>query len=227
MADAKEEIELEPSTAVKFLCLKMKVWWLIVSSILGVILIFMLGCLASTDWVVQGSGSDEWTGSLLFCIDCADRWNYDSYPNLADRTCNVNLDGWCDLFEALTTAGRSFVFFEVLSFISIVLWMHRIAMMQLQMRFGPNWLNFVFPATTLLFHFLAGVIWAGVTKAKFSGSCDETVEDDRPDVCSTQGPSIALLVALLLLIVTPMYILLYIKRHGPKPEHEEENPNKA
>lgn len=213
----------EPSTNVKFLCLKMKVWWMSVSTVLGVILIFMLGCLASTDWVVQGSGSDEWHGSLLFCTDCSDAWNSDSYPNLADRTCNTDQDAWCDLFEDLTTAGRAFVFFEVLSFISIVFWIHRIALFQLQIKLGPHWLSLVFPGLTLLFHLLAGAIWAGKSGATFKDSCDETVEDDRPDVCSTQGPSIALLVALLLVIVTPVYVLLYFKRHGGV----EQSANKA
>ena len=104
--------------------------------------------------------------------------------------------------------------------LSLIGWIGRIVLEIIRKPMGPEWLIYVFAIFTFLCHFLAFVIWAGVSKAKMSGSCDDISVIDQEDVCGSDGPALAVFTILILAFITPLFIFVWWKKDDDSPDSD-------
>ena len=183
-------------------------------------MMFILGALGTPNWVKQGD-DNEWVGGVL-SVTSSDFKGLDekTYMDLKedDDICDEDLlDGLCKTILALHAAGGAYVFFSILVILSLLGWIGRLILEIIRKPMGPEWLMYLFVIFTFLCHFLAFVIWAGVSKAKMSGKCDDLSLEDREDVCGVDGPILSVFTILILAFITPLFLFLWWKKDTAEP----------
>ena len=201
----------------KLWCMKRKIWAIIIFSLQSLILIIMLGCFGSENWVQQGTGSAKWSGGLLRVTGGNSEMQEVEYIDMA-ASC-TNLLPPCGVFKGLRDAGATFCFFEVISYCLTVVWMVKVAFMILQKSVIEQIPCMVWPGAGLFCHILAEIIWSGVTGAKFMGSCDDATSSN---LCSTDGPAGVLAITVIYIATFVIFIIFYMKRLIPETGHKEE-----
>lgn len=201
---------------VKVMCLKLRLWWTLILVLLALIFILCIGCLGSHQWMNLGEGSLSIEGGLLRCNDCPDAWDQSSYDEIAHYLSDSSYSSeLSDLFKDLRDGGAAYIFFELLSLLFLNLWAGSVMLMLMNRDENPKvkLLLYVWPGCALFFHFLALVIWAGVSEAKFDEDCSgfTLMDKGKPTVCA--GPALALSVATLLfyLIVLAVFYFVFCK----------------
>lgn len=207
----------ERSIEEKLWCMKRKVWAVIIFSLQALILVIMLGCFGSDNWVQQGTGSSKWSGGLLRVTGGDAEMQEVEYIDMV-ASCN-NFATPCKVFKGLRDGGATFCFFEVISYCLTVVWMIKIAFMILQKSIIEMIPCMVWPGAGLFCHILAEIIWSGVTGATFMGSCSDVTS---ADLCSTDGPAGVLAITLIYIVTFAIFIIFYLKRLVPETEHKEE-----
>lgn len=209
----------------KLFFMKRKFWALTIFFLQGLILILMLGCFGSGSWVKQGTGDFAWKGGLLRVTEGSNIWNaasnYDSYSGMEyidmQASCsNLYSVSKCSLFKNLKEAGQTFCFFEVFSYAFTVVWMIKIVFIIIQKPFLDKF-TYVWPGAGLFCHVLAEIIWSGVTKASFSGSCSDITSDN---LCSTEGPAGVLAITCFYIVTFAIFFIFHFKRFIPDDEIE-------
>lgn len=208
---------LEASVYNKFLCLQYRIWWYVLISLLILQWILMLGTLGSYNWVGSGDGDAEWKGSLMVVTSGPDIWEDMSYEDLIDDYCEDDdsiYDGYCELFSEIYSGGVAYIFFEVFAMTGNAVWIVKVMYLILERPLGPNWLPYVINLAVLIFHLIALVAWFGSTSASFGSSCDEVIDgSDRGDLCATSGAALSVFVMILFIVITVIFLPLYITRH--------------
>lgn len=197
----------EKSIEDKLFCMKRKLWALIIYILQAIILVLMLGAFGSNRWVSHGNGDNKWTGGLLRVTTGPTDWEDVEYIDMAESCDQLQVP--CEVFKSLRSGGAAFCFFEVIAYMSTIVWMTKITFMILQRPFLNNLIVYIWPSVGLGCHILAEIIWSGVTKAKFDGSCKDIKGDE---LCSTQGPAVVLTVTCLYIVAFALFIVFYIKR---------------
>ena len=187
----------------KVACLKLRHWWVLLLALLAVIFILCIGCLGSPHWMDLDNDAVSITGGLMRCSDCPGAWDQASYDEIAHYLSDTDYSaGLQDLFEELRDGGAAYVFFELLSLLFLNLWAGAVMLLLVNNK-NPkvNLALYAFPGLAFLLHFLALVIWAGVSKAKFDENCSglSLLSGGRPTVCA--GPALALSIATLVFYI--------------------------
>ena len=179
----------------------------------------MLGSFGTSNWVVYGSGSDEWKGGLLSVTDGPEEWIEVEYKDM-EASCD-ELPVKCDIFEDLRSSGVVFCFFDVIAYVFTLAWMLKVASIILQKQFLERVSAIIWPIVGLGFHIMAQILWSGVSKAKISGSCDDIYSDE---ICASTGPALVLFVTCIYILTFIFFLLFHIKRFKEEPV-EDDNKN--
>jgi hypothetical protein len=222
MSEVSREDQLveEPDIDTPLLCMRVRFWWFLVIFCQGIIGIFMFATLGTRKWVRQGDEDYEWQGGLLECSLCHGNsdWFEENYESIKSDECDADGDqhhAWCSMFEDLHTAGGVFVFFELLSLGLLGLWIARVALCLCRKRMCHDLVAYVFPTAAFFSHMLGLVIWASVSKSGFNADCDAFADGSaRTDVCSTNGPALAVLTCLFYLFFGSLYVFVFRHRRG-------------
>mmetsp|Transcript_16034 Transcript_16034/g.29380 ORF Transcript_16034/g.29380 Transcript_16034/m.29380 type:complete len:255 (+) Transcript_16034:1087-1851(+) len=195
------------------LCLKVKYWALLLVALQFFSLIIMLASLCTPHWVKQRDDYREWEGGLLVCSDCPDKYDGDTYADIADNddVCDESsLDGMCSTIEELRDAGSAFAGFTIIAITFLIVWFGRTAMLLCKRRFRLL-CALAWPILTFLFFLTGFIVWTAVSKAKFEDvdNCDKLSSEHREDVCATDGPGLALFNVFLLLGLGGVDVAMY------------------
>ncbi|CAG9314728.1 unnamed protein product [Blepharisma stoltei] len=153
-----------------------------------------IASLSHPTWVSQGSSLEF---SLTKCTNCPssnDQWSWECY---AQYYCELNDDlGDCKLFKDGYKASYAYLFLEVLSLMLTVMLIEKLIIAGTGGDYGSPMLIYIISSFVFICHLLATIIWFGLSKASWSGSCDSTknptTDTDRPDFCAEGGPAIAI-----------------------------------
>jgi hypothetical protein len=210
----------EPDVDTPLLCMRVRYWWFLVIFCQGVLGVFIFATLGTRRWVRQGDEDAEWQGSLLECTLCHvnSDWFEETYDSLKSDECDSSgdeHDAWCSMFKDLQTAGGVFVFFELLSLGLLVLWIGRVLLCLIGKRCCHDIIAYIFPILAFLAHMIGLIIWAAVSKSGFNADCGDFADgSDRTDVCSTNGPALAVLTCLFYIFFGALYAFVFRNRRG-------------
>lgn len=206
------------------LCLRTRFWWFFILSLQCFLLILQTSCLSTPKWVKQGSGSYQWEGGVVTCTSCDlilcpnCPFDNDAYNTLKDDgICDTSLElkSICKAFEDLGSAGSAYFFFEMLAYAFLVVWMVRVVLILFEKACCAKlrFLGYVYPVVPFISHLLGLVIWAGISEAKFDGDdCDNNEwEGDKPTLCATHGPALAVFTVFVYFITAAVFIFIYMK----------------
>ena len=229
------------------LCLKVRFWWFVVLAMQSFLYILMISCLATPKWVKHGKSSTQWEGGvvtctscdLIACIGCGGGFDNDAYNSLKNSgSCDFSTvtKSFCSAFKDLGSAGSAYFFFEMLSLLFLTIWLVSVVFLLLEKGCCAKIrvLGYVYPVIAFLSHLLGILIWAGISEAKFDGSCDPNLADydgGKPNLCATHGPALAVVTIFAYLIVVSVYFFAFVKSAPAKltkdPPKKTETPIKG
>ena len=156
---------------------------------------------------------------LCFIVDVSDEDTFD--PTLWDF-----YNSWCSLFKKLWFAAGFYTTLEVMSLVCCVI---VIIIIMLFIQGKPHSrLAFLFSNAVWVFHYLAILVWIGLTKARFDDNCENLYNSDQtnPEVCAKAGPRVGIFILIYLPFVTiPFLIYVYLKHKGAKTVVIEKTEN--
>ena len=214
--------------------MRAKFYWWIYLVLLVIVFIFMLGTLGAPKWAWQESDAsdDEWHAGLTSItrsdFDFIDEDPFDDILDDGD-TCDSDFsawDDWCDQIQALLDGGAAFITFELITMIFLGLWA-LLLLLEICAKPLPVYLGYIPPIVTFFFHFLGFVCWAGVTEAKFEDGCDDFSFPDEEDICTGEGPALALFLFFVLLFMNAIFVVLWVMKGRGKPEDGKESGSGA
>lgn len=176
-------------------------WWRVFLAALLLLFCLMVGGLGTPRWVEQGQGETHWRGSLLDCSSCPGNWTDMSYGDIADEECKFTYrprTGYCDQFESLRDAGKSYIALEVLSLVCLVAWALRLVLELYNKPILTNEIAYAVPVIGAALHLTALIQWCLVANSFYDSDCaDLTSGDSKTKLCSLDGPALALTVSIL------------------------------
>ena len=198
-------------------CLQLKAWFGIVLLLLLSQIGLMIGSLATKRWVTEGRGDSKWFGGLTSCSNCPKVWRDHYYDEIAAQLCTWDDDTYihyCNIFEDLRDAGGQFLFFELISITMVVAWMVKILTVLLDKDCLSRvpWSAYTYGLLATFFHWIGIILWGAVTDARFDADCDTPRTGiDKPELCGTRGPIIAIVVAVMFPIIMVVYTFVYFR----------------
>jgi hypothetical protein len=96
--------------------------------------------------------------------------------------------GICTVFEDLRDAGQAYATMEFFAIFMALGWLGVLILESLEFEVKLSFLGLVFSGLTFFFHFLAFVVWIGVSEATFSDDCEAEKVDEKGDLCALVGP---------------------------------------
>lgn len=198
-------------------CLQLWSWLVLVLFLLLAQIGLMIGSLATNRWVTEGYGSDQWFGGLTTCNSCPQPWRNRDYSSLAQEFCSLSdprFTHYCNVFEDLRDAGGEFLFFELVTIATVIAWMVKILTMLLNKDclHRVPWSAYTYGLMATFFHWTGIILWGAVTDARFDADCDAmTVADDKPELCGTRGPIIAIVVAVMFPLILILFSFVYYR----------------
>ena len=203
----------------KILCMSRKWWYLSLLLSLCLILVLIIGCLATPKWVATQGDSFSIEGGLLKCSNCDAPFSDMSYSDASHAdACDQfvpDYTGYCDVFGDLKGAGGAFLFFDLVAFVLIVMWGVKLFLLfrGSEVLSNPKWLFYVVSTVATSSHILALIVWGGVSSATFNGDCTGWNPDgSKPELCSTDGPKLAIAVMVFLLLTTIVFWIIQCKQ---------------
>lgn len=203
-------------------------WWRVFLAALSLLFCLMIGGLSTQRWVEQGQGDTYWKGSLLSCNSCPGNWTDESYEDIADEECKFTYrprTGYCDQFESLRDAGKSYIALEVLSLVCLVAWGTRVALELYNKPILTNEIAYAVPVIGAALHLCALIEWCLVSNSFYDSDCpDLTDGDSKEKLCSLDGPALALTVAILYPILAFAFFVVFsiYNQNIPAVEKKEE-----
>lgn len=181
--------------------------WLSLFLVNLVTLALQIAQLSVPEWVEVGSGAGRISGGLLLCHSCPYGWSDRSYADLIDSSCShyPSMD-YCDFFRRLRSSGGAFVFIECISGIFLLVWQVKLMFQILRRECLAHipWLAYVHPVLATLLQVFSLALWSGMTKAQYTGSCEQYSGADS-DICTQTGPAIAITTCITLALTTVVY----------------------
>ena len=164
-------------------------------------------------WVRKGNNSDEWEGGLLSITSSESSWRSMTYDDAKNDICGMNLSNsdLCTIFGNLYSGGAAFLFFELLALLFIFVWIFQVVWALLEKPLIRWWIPFLWPAISFICHILGIAIWAGVTKSGFQDDC---LDLNNSQLCSTNGPALAIITVFLYLFFGAIYVFVHVFRDG-------------
>lgn len=181
--------------------------WLSLFLINVATLALQIAQLSVPEWLEVGSGPTHISGGLLLCHSCPYDWSDSPYSDIIDSNCDDSpLMEYCDFFRHLRSSGGAFIFIECISGIFLLVWQVKLVFQILGRECLAHipWLAYVHPVLATLLQVFSLALWSGMTKAKFTGSCDEYSGKDS-DICTQAGPAIAIVTCITLALTTVVY----------------------
>lgn len=181
--------------------------WLSLFLVNLVTLALQIAQLSVPDWLEVGSGDSRIAGGLLQCHSCPYDWSDQSYADLVDSGCShYPSKDYCDFFRQLRSSGGAFIFIECISGIFLLVWQVKLVFQVLRRECLAHipWLAYVHPVLATLLQVFSLALWSGMTKAKYTGSCEEYSGADS-DICTRAGPAIAVTTCITLAVATVVY----------------------
>ena len=203
-------------------------WWRVFLAALLLLFCLMIGGLGTQRWVEQGQGDTHWKGSLLICNSCPGNWTEESYEDIADEECKFTYrprTGYCDQFESLRDAGKSYIALEVLSLVCLIAWGIRIALELYNKPILTNEIAYAVPVIGAALHLCALIEWCLVSNSFYDSDCpDLTDGDSKGKLCSLDGPALALTVAILYPLLAFAFFVVFsiYNQNIPAVEKKEE-----
>ena len=176
----------------------------IVSIILNICLI--IASLAVKKWSVVDSDKDL---GLYKCEDCGafkNRWNYEC---LARSYCDEEgKSSECSLYKDLYKASYSYMVLELAALVLSLLFLEKCVLTIYGKFTGHRFTVVSYGVLMLVFHVLATILWFIYSEA--GSSCDKTSFKSRPDLCYSQGPSLA--ISNCILMPVSLLLVLFLLR---------------
>lgn len=209
--------------------LKLRIWWYIFFGVQFLLVIFIIGSLASEKWVKTNFTSctfeedngysystfcGKFAGNLSKCKEGCDEtyasesvsWcdfdndsNYDSYDNAGDSLCLM--------FYGLYIGALILIIFEISTFISIIVWCS--TMICTLYKCNCFWMTCCCSVCSCVSHFLGMIIWFAITKANFNNDCSTFPSDgSQPKLCATDGPGLGVFIMVIFPIIVAFYLYI-------------------
>ena len=143
--------------------------------------------------------------------------DYYNWDCLAVEPCDKDDDTtYCKTFEPLMNAGELYILFEVISMFFLLTW---VAYLLNALCAGRDLTHPIFvymvPNMAWILHLIAVISWAAISEAKFKrGGCDndDTDPDEAYDVCTREGPALAIAQLVLQIGAAIHFSIIYYKR---------------
>jgi hypothetical protein len=172
---------------------------------------------------------DKFEGGLLQCTEsCDESWGklaskwcafYDDVKDLADDTNGFHdplfykaledpAHSICILYAVLFYGSGVYLAFEILALISIVSWALGMFMYWRKVKCCLV-CSMICSGCVWFGHYTAFIFFMVFTKTNFQGNCDEFEDDgENPKLCASDGPGVALVVAILIPLVAVTYCVV-------------------
>lgn len=166
-------------------------------TLLSLSIVFMVASLAVPYWVYQGLNffTMEMSMSLYKCNNCpqfAGDWSWQCF---ARWFCEINsaMDA-CIFFDEGRKANVTYIILEILALVAGILLLEKLLAFILNRDYGNPTSLYAFGTLMAVLHFLATLLWFGLTEASFSSDCveSENVQDGQVVMCASIGPALAL-----------------------------------
>ena len=186
------------------------------SLLLAILVAFVLALasISVSAWVTLGHDDFTITGGLLNCSDCpADlqgKWYRDAVKSDLCRPVKEGMEGLCELLADLGLAGILFVVGQVIAVVSLGAWFGLIMTKVLGI-FHRNWVLLSVSGAAVCFQGFSLILWITVSKAVYSDCTNLQFNNQRPQVCISTGPSLALTSALLSLLTFAVMVFAWFR----------------
>lgn len=182
---------------------------------------------------------DEFEGGLYACTESCDKdwgklaeewcdyWNdLDDIdePNYFEEAQRKNVQSICYLYFALYIGMSVYSSFEIISIICISVWACSMFLYCKKIKFCLV-LSFCCSGCVWSLHYLGFIFYMIFTKSNFYGDCDEFDTETNPTLCATDGPGLALFIAIILPLIVVAYCIVGCNlknHHGPEGLHKKE-----
>lgn len=182
------------------------------------ILALIIAAFTHPDWVSQGSGDNEWTGSLRTCNSCNGRFDDKTYSQLKDEECDLSSNSnTCALFTNLYNAYVAFLVLELLTLALLLVWMFRVILHFLHKILFHDCYVFLLPLLMSLLQMIGFLVWASIARSGFHEDCGEWdisfFSTQRGPLCHEEGPNIAFANGLVMIATTVIYYFVYMNQY--------------
>ena len=186
------------------------------------ILAIIIATFTHPDWVTQGSGDNEWTGSLRSCNSCNGRFDDKTYSQLADEECGLAASSsTCALFSNLYHAYEAFLVLELLTLALLVVWMFRVLLHFLGKLLFHDCYVFLLPLLMTLLQMIGFLVWAAIARSGFHEDCGQWdityYSTQRGPLCHEEGPNLAFANGLIMVGSTVIYYFVYMNQYKSNP----------
>ena len=151
-------------------------------------------------WVTLGHDDFTITGELLRCSDCPaglqGKWYRDIAKSDLCEPVKEGMEGLCRLLEDLGTAGMLFIVGEVIAVVGLAAWFGLI-IAKIWGIYDHKWVLLSVSGAAVCLQALSLLLWVLVSKAVYSDCTNLQFDNQRPQVCISAGPSLALAAVLL------------------------------
>ncbi|OMJ69872.1 hypothetical protein SteCoe_32285 [Stentor coeruleus] len=201
--------------------LKLRIWWYIFFGLQFLIVIFIIGSLASAKWVrgdffscTKGYPCENFEGTLSTCKSMCDG----TYESESETWCSSEdysendsiydtADSLCVTFFGLYIGALILIVFEIATFISMIVWCS--TMICTLIKCNCFWMTCCCSVCSCLSHFLGMIIWFAVTKTNFNNDCSELLYDgSQPKLCGKDGPGLGVFIMVIFPIIVGFYLYI-------------------
>ncbi|OMJ69871.1 hypothetical protein SteCoe_32284 [Stentor coeruleus] len=194
----------------------------------------MIGSLASSKWVKSdfyicsldfeneisySNSCEKFEGGLLLCKEgCYDTYE-NEYKTLCDEDSNTSSTlygkiqlSFCNMFIRLYYGGLAMIGFEIISFISIIIWFSTmICSYRIKKCF---WATCCCSICSCISHFIGIIVWFALSKADFKNECNIfPLDGSQPNLCATDGPGLSIFLMIIFPIIVGFYLFIGFKAY--------------
>ncbi|CAG9313044.1 unnamed protein product [Blepharisma stoltei] len=182
----------------------------------------MIWALFTSSWVelnIPGFYGDlKWSGSLTSVRKGLRALEGSTYSELSSAYCSITQKSkdipkkepsWCEMFALLWVGEIVYYILEGVAIIAILIWIYTIGF---RLKIHTSYWKtpgLCWAYLSCISHEIAFITWMILSNATFSGECDQESEGKSPpELCALKGPTIALILAVVLPIFSISYMLL-------------------
>lgn len=178
---------------------------LTITGLLMLNIILIIASLGVKYWAKVNSDDDL---ALYSCSDCGSlksNWNYEC---LGRSYCQLEgADSHCSLYTDLYKASYSYLILEFCALVLSLLFLEKLLLICFDRYPGQKFTVILTAVFMLIMHLLGTILWFAYSEA--GNHCEKTNYARRPDICYSQGPSIAISNCVLMLITITIFIISY------------------
>lgn len=178
----------------------------------------MVTSLAVDDWAYIGEGHQQIMMSLYKCINCPEYAGDWSWQCFSSWLCEISSSlGECKLFDEGYKGSVVYITLEVLAIVSALILMEKVLGFTLNRDYGFSASLYALAVLMFLLHFLATVLWFGISEASFTSDCGLPSKiTERPTLCASTGPTIAVVSVITNWITALTFSLVFYRRDSDK-----------